>query len=195
MKTISILTPVSRPQNLHKIYEDLCQYIGKIKIIWYICYDASLLIDKFVALEDKKDLYIVQAVSPYKNAVGGHLHRNYILSNMKGLNSNRFIYFLDDDNLLHPNFVDFVSNNELDLSVYMFSQVRWTGNKIADLKTLKIGHVDTAQILCRLYCFQDFEFPNIYEADGHWIMHLWNKYSGYFKMEKDIFTYYNKLRP
>lgn len=196
MRTISILTPVSRPENIIKIRDDFRNYTDRIKILWYLCYDKSCDIETLPFIEDEKNLYIVKLISPYDKAVGGHLHRNYILNNMRGLSRDRWVYFLDDDNTLSEGFVNFFVDDALDQTVYMFSQLMPDGRKrIAGNETMRIGYVDTAQPLCRLYCLDNFQFQDIYEADGRFVLHLWNTYKHSFKFLEHNFVYYNKLRP
>jgi hypothetical protein len=195
MKTLNILTPVSRPENVSVIYNNLTRYTKYIKIIWYICYDYSLDPSNIPFIQDKTGFEIIQTLSPYEKAVGGHLHRNFILSGMTKLDCDKWCYFLDDDNLIHSDIINFVANYNLGQLVYMFSQERNGRNVISGYDTLKMGQVDTAQVLFKLSCLNDFTFENIYEADGKFILYLWDKFKNEFEFIKDRFSYYNKLRP
>ena len=100
-KKLYIITPVSRIENLSKIFKSInWNYVTK----WIIVYDKKII---------KKNPYlfknipsVVELLNFTKNSIRGSGQRNtgieYLLKEKK---KNSFVYFLDDDNIIHPNFL------------------------------------------------------------------------------------------
>jgi hypothetical protein len=191
MFTLNIITPCGRPENLVKIKDDLNRFSDDIIICWYIVYDGKFNMNNLKIFEEFEPIMIYMAKSPYKNAVGGHLHRNFAIEFFH-IHQDEYVYFLDDDNLISEDIINFTIDNKLDKDVYLFSQLRNGNTIIADKDAVKVGVIDTAQVLFKRKCLNDYKFENVYDADGRFIMYLYEKYE--FNFCQDVFSFYNKLK-
>ena len=167
---LSIITPCSRPENLPRLFQSI--NFNKINH-WYIVYDTS---------KDRSYEHIFhnyQKISEHNidgtpfNSKSGNYQRNYALNLIK----EGYVYFLDDDNLIHPDFfteLDFNTPNKL----YTFDQFlrKKDENNIIYRKgnVLRTNHFDMAQ-----FCFdisikpKNLLFENtLYAADGKLIEEL-----------------------
>ena len=75
------------------------------------------------------------------------------------------LYFLDDDNIMHPDLIKFMDICEND-TIYTFDQTnRLPGNNI------ELYRIDTACLLIDFSLCKDIRWiPSLYEADGHYII-------------------------
>ena len=177
---LSIITPCSRSQNLIKLKESInFDLIDK----WIIVYDTS-----------KDRTYIKQFYDNPKilelecNTLGvaGHPQRNYGIRHVE----DGYIYMLDDDNIIHPEFWKICVSFEMPY-FYTFDRVKsriYLGN---DIRT---GRIDTA-----MFCVNKLHIKNIvwiennYEADGHFIMDINKSNKDLHKYINTTAAYYNFL--
>jgi predicted O-methyltransferase YrrM len=91
------ITPSYRTNNLLKIKDSIdFNYIDE----WIIVYDGSKIIDNPNLFLNDESCKIKEYV--YKGeGISGNPQRNYALTKIS--NENTLLYYLDDDNLLHPN--------------------------------------------------------------------------------------------
>ena len=122
-----IVTPVSRPENLEEIlksFQDCLEYSKNpdINIRWILIFDKKLLPstdpdenDCFIEILNlitdnlSKKVRCTIFYSEIANAFVGHAHRNYFIDKIYpglGISENDFAYFLDDDTILHPEFLE-----------------------------------------------------------------------------------------
>ena len=99
-----------------------------------------------------------------------------------------YLYFLDDDNIIHPDLFSFMNIIDSD-KIYTFDQTdRLLGNDI------RSNHIDTAMLLIDHSLCKDLRWaPHIYGADGIYI-------ESYYALNKNShcyinnnLCYYNKL--
>ncbi len=153
-KNLYLITPCSRINNLPKIKRSID--FKKIKK-WIIVYDLN-------AINSKKKLFTKsKSINEFflkdKLSVSGNAQRNLALDYLnKKKDKNFFIYFLDDDNILHKNFYKIIENLNSHASkvIYTFDQLRkqkiFINNKFQYVKilkgdTIKIGYIDIAMFL------------------------------------------------
>ena len=92
----------------------------------------------------------------------GNGQRNFALS--KITNENTLLYYLDDDNIVHPNLYNLL-NNINNNTIYSFNQY----NRIKGGNP-NIGYIDTAMVLIPFNLCKNIIWKlDIYEADGHYI--------------------------
>lgn len=197
MKRLNIITPCSRPENLKVIYDDLLRYTDLIKINWWIVFDKKLsgtLDSNYIPLENNENLTIFHFPSPYENAIGGHLHRNFIFRVLSTQIPEEWCYMLDDDNLIHSKLIDYFVNHDLNGNVLFFSLQRNDGSVMeANLDNIKIGHIDTAMIMFRAKKVNGFKFENRYTSDGEFIEYLYHMCKTEFNYWPVVMAYYNRL--
>ena len=156
MTKITIITPSYRIDNLYKIKESInFEYVHE----WIIVYDGSKIItNPYLFKEDNKiKEYIYKCTG-----ISGNGQRNYALS--KITNENTLLYYLDDDNIIHPNLYNLL-NNINNNTIYSFNQY----NRIKGGNP-NIGYIDTAMVLIPFNLCKNIIWKlDIYEADGHYI--------------------------
>jgi len=108
-----------------------------------------------------------------------------------------YLYFLDDDNILHPELVRFIDETELDGSAYVFHQA-FRDNRVrlrAKLDNIKVGGIDSAMALVPKEMMTDvwWQLYN-YCADGVFFETIYNKFPERFKLIDKVMSYYNYLR-
>tara|TARA_B100001769_G_scaffold275297_1_gene276942 strand:- start:4893 stop:8519 length:3627 start_codon:yes stop_codon:yes gene_type:complete len=193
---IVIITPCYRIENLKQIYNSI-NFNFVIK--WIIIYDGKYILNYPKQFENNDNIEEYNYAAD--ESMWGNAQRNYaldILAKKKALH-NCFVYFLDDDNIIHPNLykiLNYISKN----NIYTFDQKRLsnidgtygltlTGNNIDYQK------IDTAQILLYYSLIKDIRWDiSIYQADYYYIKECCVKN---YKVHKYIpleASYWNYLR-
>lgn len=105
----------------------------------------------------------ISVYSTDKPTVAGHSYRNIGIPKATG----EWIYFLDDDNILHPNFSDLLEYMDRDKDVIFFSQI-FANQKIRLMPvTIDVGGVDTAMFLVKKSVMDNHKWEEgAYTADG-----------------------------
>ena len=109
-----------------------------------------------------KDLNI-KLYSTNEDTISGNNYRNIGVSKATG----DWIYFLDDDNILHPNFNDLLEFMDKDKDVIFFSQI-FANQQIRLMPiTIDIGGVDTAMFIVKKSVMDNHKWQeDAYTADG-----------------------------
>lgn len=201
--SVSIITPVTRPENLEKIKESIEQ-IKVCKVEWVIVLSNQIESVKIADLPVSDWIRYEVCRTP---SIAGNGERNQGLVEANGF----FTYFLDDDNLLHPQLAMFLD----DLSKIraregtmhysegaIFAQERGDGTTLIPKEQhIGYGTVDTAMCLFNTDIIKSLQgfYPNEYGADGHtigryyeFIRKLYPK--GGLLITDTVMAYYNKLR-
>ncbi len=131
---ITIITPSYRINNLIKIKESInFDYVDE----WIIVYDGNKIHTNPYLFKDFSNK--IKEYINNDNGNTGNPQRNYGISKVTNLNTT--LYFLDDDNIIHPNLynlLDILDNTKF----YTFNQEnRLIGNNI------NVGSIDTAMAL------------------------------------------------
>ena len=115
----------------------------------------------------------ISHLRPKTGGFWGHPLRNvgldYILSTkaMRG----DYIYFLDDDNIIHPDWFEAVKDHQLPMITW--GQLDKAGKpRLPPTKTPKIGNIDTASYMVRAEIIRGTRFDHSYEADGIFAMEM-----------------------
>jgi len=181
---LTLITPSYRFNNLLEIKKSInFEYIDE----WIIVYDGSKIIDNPYLFENQENNKIKEYVYKCENGgISGNPQRNYALS--KITNQDALIYYLDDDNIIHPNFYklfNIINNNK----IYTFNQCnRINGNNI------NVGQIDTAMFIIPYNLCKDVRWILYkYEADGHYIEECYDKNKDtHIYIDNDL-CYYNKI--
>ena len=168
---IVLITPCYRIENLKKIYETID---FNIIIKWIIVYDGKHIAKNPQLFINNNN--IEEYIHTSNEGKWGNTQRNYaldILTKKKALH-NCFIYYLDDDNIIHPNLYNifkFVKKN----NIYTFDQKRLSNIDGSYGETLKGNDIswkkiDTAQMLLYYPLIKNIRWNvNIYQADFYYI--------------------------
>lgn len=183
---LHIITPVSRPWNLVAIGQSIAERIKRMEVYWHCAIDKG-------CKATKPDFpFLTTFVEGPKSFFGNQL-RNLLLD----LVQDGWVYFLDDDNVLHENFENAAFHAvecNPDANWFCFIQVRRDGRVYLNpTDSPQVGNIDMGQVVIRRSFINNFRFPeNSYAADGELFILL-------SKFEKpviirEIATYYNYLR-
>lgn len=178
-----IITPCSRRENLLTIKNNMnFDIISK----WYIIYDnrhfdfeKCFNHDKIVELSCKDEGHV------------GHQIREMALQMLR--DKPIMVYFLDDDNIVHPNFWNIIKHFEYG-HIYTFD-MEYNDERILKGNKLVVGNIDTAQYVFDIKLIGNIHF-NVqeYGADGIFIQELGEQYKDRCVYIPEISAYYNKLR-
>ncbi len=186
---LTIITPSYRVNNLLEVKKSInFEYIEE----WIIVYDGSKIIDNPKIFENQENNKIKEYVYQGEG-ISGNPQRNYALT--KITNPNALLYYLDDDNIVHPNMYDLlkiIDNNK----IYTFNQCNgFKGNDI------RLGFIDSAMYivpynLCKnnyWYPPNEFWIPVAHAADGVFIRECYNNNkTKHIFIDNDL-CYYNKI--
>jgi predicted O-methyltransferase YrrM len=180
-KKLTLITPSIRPENLSAIQKTLnFDYIDE----WIIVYDGKKITENpcvFKNENNKIKEYLYEG-----EGICGNPQRNYGLS--KITNEDTFLYFLDDDNTVHPDLYKLLNFAHGD-KMYSFNQ---EGRLKGD--NLYVGSVDTAMMVIDYkLCKHLFWHNNANEADGFYINQCWTaSKNNYIYVDNDL-CFYNKF--
>jgi len=207
---LNIVTPCSRPQNLLIIQKSIncfrAQYKNNferdIDCVWHIIFEKNKLDNnsdrtyiEFLKNKLNKDNKYYWNIS---NGIAGHTHRNFILNRLSGQTG--WVYFNDDDNIVHKDFAE-VNFNQEDIAAIIVSQQGSNGEVrkydgvplLAMPANMKLRHVDTAQLIYNLFNIGSLMFDDrYYWADGLFAEEFYKKHKNVVFYKK-LFCYYNFL--
>ena len=193
-KKITIITPSYRIDNLKKIKEHInFDYVNE----WIIVYDGNKVAENPKLFDHAK---IKEYILKDETGHWGNLQRNYALDNISITDT--YLYFLDDDNIIHPNLyrlLDIIENNRL--YTFNIENIDKTIKTKGDI--IIIGKIDTGNILIDYNLCKDIRWDNAcnpkdnmgpgYQADGYYICNCYKKNKDKWIYIDNIFGYYNNL--
>ena len=161
---LTIITPSYRINNLLEIKKSInFDYVEE----WIIVYDGSKITDNPNLFKNQENNKIKEYVYEGEG-ISGNPQRNYALS--KITNNNTLLYYLDDDNTIHPNIyklLNIIDNNKL----YTFNQYK--GIKGNDIR---VNGIDTAMVIIPYNSCKNIKWVlDKYEADGYYIKECYDK--------------------
>jgi hypothetical protein len=184
---LTIITPSYRPDNLLKVIDSInFDYIEE----WIIVYDGTKITENPNIFKNNSKIkeYVYKG-----KGVSGNPQRNYALT--KVTNPNTSLYYLDDDNTIHPDLYKLV--NVIDnTKIYTFNQLIYTLNKLKILKGTNIrnGYIDTAMFIVPFNTCKNIRWiPEKRDADGYYIKECYDKYKNLHIFVDNDLCYYNKL--
>lgn len=207
---LTIITPSYRINNLLQIKNSInFDYIDE----WIIVYDGSKITENPNLFENQENNKIKEYL--YKGeGIYGNPQRNYALSKITNLNA--LLYYLDDDNIIHPNLYRLLNIVVDSSKMYSFNQFRpqvdrlrlraedehlksFVYNPYNQYKKIKgnninINYIDTAMVIIPYSLCKNIKWIlDKYEADGYYIKecHRNCKHKHVF-IDNDL-CYYNKI--
>jgi hypothetical protein len=171
---LTIITPCCRPDNLIKLKGSIrFDLIDK----WIIVYDTSK--DRSYKMQFQDDSKILELECNILGAAG-HPQRNFAIHHV----NHGYIYMLDDDNIMHPEFWNICPLFELP---YFYTFDLLNNNTLLPGNNIKINKIDTSMFCVNKEHLKDIRWrEDIYEADGYFIMDI-------NKSNKDLHKYINKV--
>jgi hypothetical protein len=178
---IHIITPCSRPDNLKTVSKSIPETCK-----WTVSMDSNVTCD--VTLENATVIR-----GPFTGNYGNEV-KNYALDTGK-FNDEDWIYFLDDDNIIHPQWWPTVSKLlKLDRGMMVWGQKFKEGKtRLRATSNPAIGNIDLASYMCKWSALKNFRFDKtLYEADGLLAMQVHKKFGSV--IVPGYLCYYNFLK-
>jgi hypothetical protein len=180
---ITLLTPCCRQGNLRKMVDSInFEKIDK----WIIIYDISR--GRRYTTQFEGHPKIIEVFRD--GGISGNPQRNHGID----LVTDGYIYFLDDDNIIHPNFwsiVDQLDNTHF----YTFDQLRDNKSEILPGRKCEVNKIDTAMFLVHTNHIKETRWKeNLYNADGYFISEVYSNNKHLHKYIPITACYYNFLR-
>ena len=167
MDRLTLVTPCSRPQNLPLIAESIKPGRNLFDVIWMVIFDNGECPQSRV----------------------GNYQRNCALEAI----IDGWVYFLDDDTLIHPEL--FGELAKVKTGAVAFGQTLKDGIRPASQATMKVCQIDMGQVAIRREVIGNARFAlGIYEADGIFIESVYNSNPDKWSLIDKPLSYYNKLR-
>jgi len=186
---LTIITPCIRPENLIKIQESIdFNYVNE----WIIVYDGNHIssLPNTVNKNSKIKEYIYKG-----EGISGNPQRNFALDLIE--NYDTYLYFLDDDNIIHPDFYELLDTIKPG-KIYTVNQSR--PKNVFPYKTLLRGdnielyNIDTAMFLIDFNLCKDVRWIfDKYNADGFYIKECYEANKENWVFIDKTMSYYNKL--
>ena len=163
MNKVTIITPSYRIHNLPKLKDSIrFDFVEE----WIIVYDGSRITENPNVFKDqehdKENAHKIKEYVHTSEGLSGNPQRNFALT--KITNPNTTLYYLDDDNIVHPNLytlLNILDNTKL-----------YTFNRENGIKGDNIGAhcIDTAMFMVPWQMCRNVKWIiDKYEADGHYI--------------------------
>ena len=197
MIQLSIITPCTRPGNLPLLAKSIERARGEfpLKIDWYVCFDGNRVNRCAYGLPETPPFinsYLSYVIDPKSKS--GNSQRNFALDFVE----EGYIYFLDDDNLMHHNLLHkiFLHYNyygyEKTLIVNQLDD-NWQPRKLG-IKYCQPGTIDAAQYVIPKQHLQKRKWAtSVYEADGLLIADIARQWGNHFIFTDEIICFYNAI--
>lgn len=178
---LTLLTPCSRPENLERIKQTIqFHLIDK----WYVIYDTR----HFPFQKRFSHPQIVEMECQDEGTVG-HQIRNMGMN----LIHDGMLYFLDDDNVLHPFFWNVIANIQPG-KIYTFDLLYQDGTILTGDKP-KVKCIDTAQYIFDMQLVGNLRFDaSLYTGDGVFIETMVDMHKDKWEYIPNVACYYNRLK-
>ena len=170
MNILNVITACSRPENLPLLEESLGP--GKIlfELHWLVIHDTGQIESRV-----------------------GNAQKNEALGTIDA----GWVYFLDDDNLMHPRFfpaIDQAIHDAPGWRGFIFSQDCELFIRRASPETVRVDHIDIAQFVLQrdLIGERRFALP-AYNSDGMLIEAIYGEHPGEIAFIDQVLCFYNRL--
>lgn len=195
MKKLSVITRCTRLQHLTTIKQSVFAN-DSLEVDWHILFDTSVLKDiDFSLMQDLKNSNTFFHILEGRP---GDLLYPQSMELVKKINEG-YIYYLDDDNILHPKFLKRIAQETCGKEIYVLDQFvdqkDFTGleYRIGSPENTCYQGIDLAQMVFHNSVFQKYEFIGDYAADSKLAEKIYNENPEWFKYLNETLSYYNYL--
>ena len=187
-----VVTRCCRPENILTVAESV--YADGVDVTWHIVFDTSKV--KELDVQILGELYSLGAVLYFRDGDGWGLSNlnDILLSLSKG-----YVFNLDDDNILHPEYYKEISKaiKKGKSLAYCYNQLVDVGSgetRIASKENTIVGKIDLAQYTVHTDVYKLISYGSGYTADGEFIEALHNLQPSDFVFINETLCYYNYLQ-
>jgi hypothetical protein len=178
---LNIITPCSRPQNLHTISKSI--NIPKENYRWIVVCDMDELPSKEL-IPNNCEIYSYKDI----NSTSGNAQRNFALD----MTYSGHVYMNDDDTIIHPELWDNIKDLENDF--ISFPQCFPNGSPRLLGNYIQVGHIDSHNfIVSRELIGEERWIIDKYDADGHFATKIHHQSINPIFINKTL-SVYNSLR-
>jgi hypothetical protein len=174
---LNIITPCSRPQNLHLIAESI--NLPTYAYRWIVVFDADEIPDN---IPDICEPYCTQNV----DSISGNAQRNLALD----LITDGHVYFNDDDTIIQPTLWDEIKEKDADF--ISFKQSNKDGSLRLEGIEIKPNYIDSHNFITSVECINSRWMLNRYDADGIFASECFKNAKQYLYIPK-VLSVYNFL--
>lgn len=190
---LSIITPCSRPHNLPIIYSSILS-MNTDNVEWIIVYDNMDVDERIWEYEEN-----VPILQYRTNRLVGDNYASRQRNLGMEVASGDYLYFLDDDNLVHKLLYDKIDLYCGDNKIIIFNQLtkkHTIKNTNSEFKNrLLLGQFDTGQIAVPNHLNTRWDVDKSWMEETHYIKNLINEVGeDRFIFVDGIYTFYNYLR-
>jgi hypothetical protein len=196
-KTIHLVTALSRPQNLFRIWNSIRFSLAKsdLDANWIVVADrwSDLVTFPFPLSRRLEITRIVD--TEHKPCPYGIRQKNLGMSLIK----KGYYHCLDDDNIVHPDFF-YGIEHQIDLGTkgICFNQRRWDmlGTLEADPKKMGYGEIDNTMFVVSIdvICHRRYILEDAGKEDWLFFSKLYEQSPTQFVFLKKVLAYYNYIR-
>ena len=193
---VNIVSPVSRPWNLAVMGASIDRSAGPgVELVWHVVFDSPSIrrAMKWRRLDPREDIRYY-AYPKQDRGISGNPQRNHALDQLSG----GYVYFLDDDNVVHPRLFTAALAHMREERAVIVNQATPDGTTrlVADAGNVRVGGIDTAQVLLPYSMIGDLRWdPFNYCADGVFCETVYRRSPDSFVFLQENLAYYNFLGP
>lgn len=194
---LDIITPCSRPENLRKIYPSILAL--EIPVRWHIIMDTAHQNEEMELFSYDASRVVVELYRDNNPIVSPGRMRNMALRNIPA-DYRRWIYCLDDDNIMHPRAGDVLREAVANTPLWAFLVSCETENGVLETgpEVMGVGKVDMAQLFVNscLLCGPGGVYFSEWgrEEDGVLITKLSILHKSRMGFIKEVVAYHDGLR-
>ena len=175
---LNIITPCSRPQNLHLIAKSI--NLPTYAYRWIVVFDADEIPDN---IPDICEPYSVKV----KGSISGNAQRNLALD----LITDGHVYFNDDDTIIQPTLWDEIKEKDADF--ISFKQSNKDGSLRLEGIEIKTNFIDSHNFITSVECINSRWVLDRYDADGIFASECLKNAKQYLYIPK-VLSVYNFLK-
>lgn len=197
---INLVTAVSRPENLKRIYQSILQSVKRaaLKAKWILVVDGPNVIPAGVwETLQKGPVQVELLIHDGGKCSYGISQKNAGMASI----ASGFFHCLDDDNIVHP---DFFPGLERAMRAYpgkrafVFGQRRWDNVKslIASPDRMQYGKIDNTMFVVHKSLIEDkrYDLSRSGREDFHFFRGLYDLYLDEFVFLSETMAYYNFIK-
>lgn len=191
MINLTLVTACMRPYNLTLMQESINPIPDNINLIWLIVFDTSKVEPGPQEILDLP--YVKYSVCPNTTASVGGVQKNHALTLIEG---DPWVYFLDDDTIMHPNFYSILSKVPEDKrGVLMGMNRSKTGASPLIAGQIAAGHIDTGCFILKRSLIGKTKLydKTLCTEDFYLIRDCWSKDHRSFITINEEGSYFNQI--